>query len=148
MDSWRYVLWQGICSSRFSSVQLSARTLAHSFRVMVHQRVRALLELREEVALLCAELYTRLGQWDDAETIATGLVDMGPGADAQSLIIIEAYRLLARCRSEAGDPAGACEACDLAEGEANLAQYLWMMRVVEKDRYALRKPASSMLVCG
>ena len=62
--------------------------------------------------MLCSTLYTRLGAWDEAATVANGLLDIqryseGEGFGTSALLRIEAWRLLVRCSGAHGDATGA-----------------------------------------
>ena len=63
-------------------------------------------------SILCAMLYTRMGAWDEAATIAEGVLALSPNA-MHHAVRIEAWQLLARCRGTAGDTAAAREALPL-----------------------------------
>ena len=68
------------------------------------------------------------------------------------LVRIEAYRLLARCRGQGGDVAGACEALEGAVGESQAARYVFteicalreMLSWIVGDALELRDASSSL----
>ena len=89
-------------------------------------------------ALLCATLYTRLGDWEDAKTVADGILAMAPlgsGVNFGMPVIhrVEAWRLLARCRGAFGDAAGACEALERAVSEAQAVGYVFLQVASLRD---------------
>ena len=83
-------------------------------------------------ALLCGTLYaTRLNAWEDAATIADGILAIPPegngvGFGMHPLARIEAWRLLARCHGARGNSAGAREALECAVSESQSVGYVWM----------------------
>jgi len=68
------------------------------------------------------------------------------------LVRIEAYRLLARCRGQGGDAAGACEALECAVSESQAARYVFteisalreMLPWIVGDVLTLRDASSSL----
>jgi len=76
-------------------------------------------------SLLCARLHaTKLGAWGEAAAVASGLLALHP-QEVEPLARIEAWRLLARCRGEMGDPEGARDALENAARESRTVGYAY-----------------------
>ena len=92
------------------------------------------------VSLLCARLYgTHLGDWQAAESVAQGLLDIPPQGDnvgfgMEPLTRIEAALLLARCCFEQGKPAQAREALEQAIEESDALGYVWLQAKALRDK--------------
>jgi len=94
---------------------------------------------------LCQPLH--LGDWDDAATLANGLLAMpitatdGVGFCTAPLVRIEAWQLVAKCSGQRGDTAGACNALESAASESLAVGYIFtemvslraMLQWVESD---------------
>ena len=158
---WSWEGPDGYCSYRVETMFLQARAIAAvaDDGVVDAEALRAWLPRPDELiyiaehewifngwlcgaahpTVLCASLYaTCLNAWDDAEVIVTGVLAIAPQGDGkgfgtQPLVRIEAWRLLARCRIEYGNGAGACEALESAVRESQAAGFVWMEVVALQD---------------
>ena len=84
-------------------------------------------------ALLCGTIYgTHLAKWDEAMTIAEGLIAMDPVAIPMN-VRVNAFRLLARCHHAKGDNVAARDALDKALSEARIVKYVWTVESIERE---------------
>ena len=80
-------------------------------------------------ALACALVYARLGQWDEARTVAEGLLHM----IVQPITRFEVQRLISRCDSAVGSRESAATRARLAAGEAATAGYQFLEALAARE---------------
>ncbi len=97
------------------------------------QYCRCVMQGAAHPTLMCARLHgERLGAWADAVTVIEAVLDTPP-LSLCPLAVIEAWRLLARCRRALGEDARAREALETAAATAKAVKYVYAEAVCLQD---------------